>query len=129
MILIACVDDNLGLSFNNRRLSKDKVLAAHILSRVGERPAWVSSYTAKMLFGDDLARPLNWQLSNVPCEPRLAASSASQRTLQAVRLSTPCKVTTLKVFGSTVGIVHTLVTTSFRWICQTHVGKRSRNQS
>lgn len=66
MILIACVDDNLGLSFNNRRLSKDKVLAAHILSRVGERPAWVSAYTAKMLFGDDLARPLNWKLSNIP---------------------------------------------------------------
>ena len=35
MNLISCVDDSLGLRFNHRRQSRDKVLARHILSRTG----------------------------------------------------------------------------------------------
>ena len=31
MILIACVDDNLGMLFNNRRQSMDRVLRARLL--------------------------------------------------------------------------------------------------
>ena len=66
MILISCVDDSVGRSFNNRRQSKDRVLTAHIIKRVGENLAWTTGYTAKMLFGNDLGRPLNWKLSNIP---------------------------------------------------------------
>lgn len=35
MILISCVDDDLGLRFNHRRQSRDKALAQHILDRSG----------------------------------------------------------------------------------------------
>lgn len=66
MILIACVDDNMGLSFGGRRLSKDRVLVARIIEKVGASPAWISDYSAKLLFDTDLARPLNWKLSKIP---------------------------------------------------------------
>ena len=35
MILIACVDDNLGMLFNNRRQSMDRVLRARLLKLCG----------------------------------------------------------------------------------------------
>ena len=35
MILISCVDDDLGLRFNHRRQSRDKALAQYILDRSG----------------------------------------------------------------------------------------------
>ena len=35
MILIACVDDNLGMLFNNRRQSMDRVLRARLLKFCG----------------------------------------------------------------------------------------------
>ncbi len=35
MNLISCVDDGLGLRFNHRRQSRDKMLAQHILRRTG----------------------------------------------------------------------------------------------
>lgn len=34
MILIICVDDRMGLSFNNRRLSRDKSLIKHLMEEI-----------------------------------------------------------------------------------------------
>lgn len=47
MILIACVDDNMGLAFNRRRQSKDRLLRARILEQVDGVPLWMSPYSAR----------------------------------------------------------------------------------
>lgn len=48
MILIAVVDDNMGLCFNHRRLSRDKILSEKIMELTDEKVVWMSSYSAKM---------------------------------------------------------------------------------
>lgn len=47
MILIACVDDRLGMAFNRRRQSQDRVLRGRMLERVGGAPLWMSPYSAR----------------------------------------------------------------------------------
>ena len=47
MILIACVDDNMGMAFNNRRQSQDRVLRDRLLERVGTAKLWMSPYSAR----------------------------------------------------------------------------------
>ena len=47
MILVICVDDKGGMAFNGRRQSMDKLLRSDLLETAGERPLWVSPYTAK----------------------------------------------------------------------------------
>ena len=51
MILIACVDDKMGMMFNNRRQSQDKILREHILAMTNGSRLWMNHYSAKM-FGD-----------------------------------------------------------------------------
>ena len=46
MWLIACVDDNLGMAFNHRRQSRDRVLRRKVLERVEGKPLWMSAYSA-----------------------------------------------------------------------------------
>ena len=45
MILIACVDDNLGMLFNNRRQSMDRVLRARLLKLCGAHKLWMNAYS------------------------------------------------------------------------------------
>ena len=45
MILIACVDDNLGMLFNNRRQSMDRVLRARLLELCGAHKLWMNAYS------------------------------------------------------------------------------------
>ena len=47
MILIACVDDNMGMAFNHRRQSKDALLRERLLARAAGKPLWMSPYTAR----------------------------------------------------------------------------------
>ena len=47
MILVICVDDKGGMAFNGRRQSMDKLLRSDLLETAGERPLWMSPYTAK----------------------------------------------------------------------------------
>jgi len=47
MILIACVDDNLGMAFHRRRQSQDRLLRARILERSAGRALWMSAYSAR----------------------------------------------------------------------------------
>lgn len=49
MIIIACVDDNLGLLFNNRRQSRDGILIKDILDFIGNKILWINTYS-KQLF-------------------------------------------------------------------------------
>ena len=45
MILIACVDDNLGMLFNNRRQSMDRILRARLLKLCGTHKLWMNAYS------------------------------------------------------------------------------------
>ena len=49
MIIIACVDDNLGLLFNNRRQSRDGILIKDILDFLDNKMLWINTYS-KQLF-------------------------------------------------------------------------------
>lgn len=48
MILIACVDDSMGMTFNHRRQSRDAVLCRDMLSLVQGRPLWMHPYSAPL---------------------------------------------------------------------------------
>lgn len=45
MKLIVCVDDKLGMMFNNRRQSKDRIVIEKIKSIVGNEPLYISDYS------------------------------------------------------------------------------------
>lgn len=47
MTLVACVDDKLGLQFNHRRQSQDRVLREKLLSMVDSR-LFMNPYSGKM---------------------------------------------------------------------------------
>ncbi len=53
MKIIAAVDDSMGLMFNGRRQSQDKVLREHIIADTKGVKLWMSEYSAKQ-FGKDL---------------------------------------------------------------------------
>lgn len=48
MILITVVDDRMGLCFNHRRLSQDKLLSKKILDMTENRTLWMSTYSSRM---------------------------------------------------------------------------------
>lgn len=52
MIAIFCLDDNHGLTFNQRRQSKDRELCKRILHMAGSQPVLMNSYTAKQFPSD-----------------------------------------------------------------------------
>ena len=56
MILIAAVDDNYGMMFNNRRQSQDRVIRERILELAADRCLWMDSYSRK-LFGEIPDKP------------------------------------------------------------------------
>ena len=45
MIIIACVDNDMGMSFNNRRLSKDKVVTKHIIDLVANKKVCINNFS------------------------------------------------------------------------------------
>ena len=51
MKVISIVDDDYGIMFNNRRVSKDSMLNDHIIKMLDGRKLWLSLYS-KQLFGD-----------------------------------------------------------------------------
>lgn len=50
MILITCVDDNLGMAFNHRRQSRDRNLTSRLLEFAQTASFWTDPYSAT-LFG------------------------------------------------------------------------------
>lgn len=52
MILIAAVEDRMGMSFNHRRISQDKVVSQKILDITDGKVLWMNPYSSK-LFGLD----------------------------------------------------------------------------
>ena len=51
MIIIACVDNDMGMSFNNRRLSTDKVVTKRIIDLISNKKIWINNFS-KDLFED-----------------------------------------------------------------------------
>lgn len=47
MILITCVDNNMGMMFNNRRQSQDKALRKYILELTSNSHLWMNNYSAR----------------------------------------------------------------------------------
>ena len=61
MLLIVCVDDNMGMAFNHRRQSQDRLLRRRLLERVGASKLLMSPYTARQFD----ALPENVQVSEM----------------------------------------------------------------
>ena len=53
MKLIVCLDDNLGMMFNHRRQSRDRVLIADLLGHIGCDRLWISPYSTPLFPADD----------------------------------------------------------------------------
>ena len=53
MTLILCVDDMLGMLFNNRRQSKDKALRQNMLELTRDSKLWMNAYSASQF--DEIA--------------------------------------------------------------------------
>lgn len=51
MIIMAAVDDRMGMLFHNRRQSQDKVLREHILTLTEGKELWMNEYSAKQFAG------------------------------------------------------------------------------
>lgn len=49
MQIIVCVDDNMGMLFNNRRQSRDQILIEDILGRAEK--IWIHSFSEKLFEG------------------------------------------------------------------------------
>lgn len=47
MIVIACVDNNMGMLFNQRRQSQDRLLREKILQRCEDHKLWMNAYSYK----------------------------------------------------------------------------------
>lgn len=45
MVLVVCVDDNLGMLFNNRRQSMDSVLRSRLLKMCAGHKLWMNAYS------------------------------------------------------------------------------------
>ena len=48
MIAIVCIDDNGGILFNNRRVSRDKVLTSWITEYTAGRTLWMRPYSKEL---------------------------------------------------------------------------------
>ena len=55
MVLIVCLDDKNGMSFNRRRQSRDLILCERILSIVGDSKVYMMPYSAKIFPADNAA--------------------------------------------------------------------------
>lgn len=47
MVLAVCVDDNMGMLFNNRRQSQDREVRRQLLEEAGEHTLWMNAYSGK----------------------------------------------------------------------------------
>ncbi|SMC61990.1 ribonuclease Z [Papillibacter cinnamivorans] len=58
MIIIACVDDDMGMMFNHRRQSQDRILRERILEVTKGSKLWMNHYSAKQ-FSENCASQIN----------------------------------------------------------------------
>lgn len=53
MIVLICVDDDMGMLFNSRRQSKDVILRSRIMEKTRGHKLWMNHYSAKQFEEDD----------------------------------------------------------------------------
>lgn len=56
MIIAACVDDCMGMMFNGRRQSRDKLLIARLMKRAAGRTVWIHPGSAVLFEGMESVR-------------------------------------------------------------------------
>ena len=54
MHLIVCLDENGGMTFNNRRQSKDKMLIEDVMKLTENHRLFVSEYSSKLFEGENV---------------------------------------------------------------------------
>ena len=47
MIICVAVDDNMGMTFNQRRQSQDRILRSHLIEETHGNKLWMNTYSAK----------------------------------------------------------------------------------
>ena len=58
MIIIACIDDNMGMMFNHRRQSQDRALRELVLEATKNSKLWMNHYSSKQ-FTESAAPQIN----------------------------------------------------------------------
>ena len=53
MKLIVCLDERMGMMFNHRRQSKDRVLIEDLLCMVGDARLWIAPYSLPLFEGKE----------------------------------------------------------------------------
>ncbi len=53
MLIIICIDDDLGMAFNHRRQSQDGILRKRILEITSASKLWMSNYSGKQFAEED----------------------------------------------------------------------------
>ena len=53
MILIVCVDDEMGMAFNGRRQSRDRVVCHDIVDMAGGKPILMNERSLKLFDGEE----------------------------------------------------------------------------
>lgn len=56
MIVIVCVDDDMGMMFNKRRQSQDRILRERIMTITAGKTLWLNCYSEKQFEQDYLPR-------------------------------------------------------------------------
>ena len=60
MILVAAVDDRLGIGFNHRRQSRDEMLRRDIICEAAGAPIWMSAYSLKQFKEETMQADLHY---------------------------------------------------------------------
>lgn len=58
MIVIACVDNNMGLLFNQRRQSQDRILRERVLQRCEDCRLWMNAYSYQLFKGQGVNKDI-----------------------------------------------------------------------
>lgn len=51
MTVIVCVDEGMGMTFNNRRVSRDRAVVKKIAEITGERRLWINQFSEELFEG------------------------------------------------------------------------------
>ena len=66
MKLIVCLDDRLGMAFNRRRQSRDRLLLDDLCAHVGKEPLYILPYSLPLFEGTTASVSVAQELSSLP---------------------------------------------------------------
>lgn len=68
MRLVVFVDDNLGISFNSKRQSKDRIAIDKLLEHIGDSEILLTEYSSKLFESHEVAKVIIENLEYLPCD-------------------------------------------------------------